>query len=95
MIAVVAVAALRPLASRRPAWAHAAVAVVAVLVVGWNLTTEIYAASGERDFSNRTSRASFGTTPRRQSASVAASSIFSQVENRFSSDQIFDISGRE
>ena len=45
--------ALRPLASHRPTWSRAAVIALAVAVVGWNLTTEIYAASGEHDFSNR------------------------------------------
>ena len=53
IVCALAVAALRPLAARRAAWARVAALSLAVLVVGWNLTTEIYAASGEHDFSAR------------------------------------------
>ena len=49
----VAALALRPLARWRAGAARVAVAVLAVVVIGWNLTTEIYAASGEHDFSTR------------------------------------------
>ena len=58
LVVVVVVAALvavvlRPLTGRSKAGAHAVVALFAALVIGWNLTTEIYAASGEHDFSSR------------------------------------------
>ncbi len=53
LVGTAVVAVLRPLALRRLAWARGVVVTLAVLVVGWNLTTEIYAASGEHDFSAR------------------------------------------
>lgn len=45
--------ALRPLARRNAPWARAGVVALAALVLGWNLTNEIYAARGERAFSER------------------------------------------
>ena len=53
VVASLAALALRPLAGRSDAAARAVVAALAVLVLGWNLTTEIYASSGEHDFSTR------------------------------------------
>jgi hypothetical protein len=53
IVAALAACALRPLAARSDASARSVVLLLAVLVLGWNLTTEIYAASGERDFSSR------------------------------------------
>ena len=53
VVATLAALAVRPLAGRSAASARVLVALFAVLVLGWNLTTEIYAASGEHDFSKR------------------------------------------
>ncbi len=58
LVVVVVVAALlalvlRPLARRSDASARTLVALCAVVVLSWGLTTEIYAASGEHDFSSR------------------------------------------
>ena len=53
VLAALVVLALRPLTRRSDAAAGIVVAILAVLVLGWNLTTEIYAATGEHDFSAR------------------------------------------
>jgi hypothetical protein len=53
VVASLAALALRPLAGRSDASARAVVTTLAVLVLGWNLTTEMYASSGEHDFSRR------------------------------------------
>jgi len=52
-VAALAAIALRPLAARSEVSARFLAALLAVLVLGWNLTTEIYASSGEHDFSSR------------------------------------------
>ena len=52
-VGALAALAVRPLAGRSDRAARGLVVALAVLVLGWNLTTEIYAASGEHDFSTR------------------------------------------
>jgi len=53
IVAALAAFALRPLAARSEVSARFLAALFAVLVLGWNLTAEIYAASGEHDLSRR------------------------------------------
>jgi Dolichyl-phosphate-mannose-protein mannosyltransferase len=53
IVAALAALVLRPLARRTEVPARWLVVLCAVLVLGWNLTTEIYAAAGEHDFSSR------------------------------------------
>ncbi len=53
IVATLATFALRPLTRRSGRVSSTLVVTCAVLVLGWNLTTEIYAASGEHDFSSR------------------------------------------
>jgi hypothetical protein len=53
IVATLAALVLHPLARRSGSSARGLAALLAVLVVGWNLTTEIYAAAGEHDFSSR------------------------------------------
>jgi len=53
LVATAVALALRPLASQRDMSARVLAAAAAVIVIGWSLTTEVYAASGEHDFSTR------------------------------------------
>ncbi len=59
IVATLAALVLRPLSARSARAARTVAAVLAVLVVGWSLTTEIYASIGEHDFSKRMAQNNF------------------------------------